>query len=126
VYERNGDGHTLRRHCGLPPVLEAQRLRRHPWLSATGSFPDLATAQRAVESCVAANQDRIAGWAWDARPRLAIRHDMGEVIGGVLTRAGWLAGETLPRPASNVRAVLQRNRRYPSGFAVLTAYPQLP
>ena len=126
VYERNGDGHTLRRHCGVPPELEGLRLERHPWLAATGSFPDLATAQRAVESCVTANHDKIAGWRWDERPRLAIRCDMGEVIGGVLTRAAWLAGETRPRPASCVRAVLQRNHRYPSGFAVLTAYPQLP
>ena len=126
VYERNGDGHTLRRHCGIPPEREAVRLESQPWLTATGSFPDLATAQRAVEACVAANHPKIAGWPWGERPRLAIGCDMGEVIGGVLTRAAWVAGETLPRPASNVRAVLQLNHRYPSGFAVLTAYPQLP
>jgi hypothetical protein len=50
---------------------------------------------------------------------------MGEVIGDVLQRARWAAGDTAPVPATGVRVVLRRNRRYPAGYAVLTAYPVL-
>jgi hypothetical protein len=126
VYERNGDGHTLRRHCGLAPGDEVRRLEHHPELRATGSFTDRATAQRAVEACVAANHPLVAAWPWGARPRLVIAHAMDEVVGDVLTRAGCARGDVDPQPASGVRVVLQRNPRYTSGFAVLTAYPQLP
>jgi Bacterial CdiA-CT RNAse A domain len=123
VYDRRGDGHTLSRHCGNSPEMEAERLGRHPQLPATGSFPDAATAQRAVEACVAANRGTVELWRRGARSRLAISHDMGEVVGDVLLRGRLLAGDTSPLPATAVRVVLRRNRTYRAGFAVLTAYP---
>lgn len=125
LYERRGDGHTVSRHCGTSPAVEADRLARHPLLPATGSFPDIATAQRSVEACVAARHVEVARWRRGGRSRLVIDHDMGEVIGDVLQRARWAAGDTAPVPATGVRVVLRRNRRYPAGYAVLTAYPVL-
>jgi Bacterial CdiA-CT RNAse A domain len=126
VYERNGDGHTLGRHCGSTPALESQRLARHPELPATGSFTDVATAQRAVDACVVTNRDEVVSWRAEQRQRLVIDHDMKEVIGGVLTRSRWAAGDTMPLPASALRVVLRRHTGYASGFSVLTAYPRLP
>jgi hypothetical protein len=123
VYERNGDGHTLGRHCASTPAVESARLARHRELPATGSFNDLATAQRAVEACVAANRDDVRSWRAGQRPRLVIDHDTREVIGGVLRRSRWAAGDSIPLPASALRMVLRRNPAYVSGFAVLTAYP---
>lgn len=123
LYERNGDGHTVSRHCGSSPAVEADRLARHRELPATGSFTDLETAQRAVEACVAASHDEVLGWRQGATERLAIDHQMDEVIGGVLRRSHWAAGDALPLPASALRVVLRRNQAYPSGFAVVTAYP---
>jgi hypothetical protein len=125
VYERWGDGHTVSRHCGVTPVVEAQRLARHPMLPATGSFPDVATAQRSVEACVAAHRLDVERWRRSRYGRLVVDHDMGEVIGDVLERKRWAAGDTTPIPAQVVRAVLRRSRRYPAGFAVLTSYPVL-
>jgi hypothetical protein len=125
LYERRGDGHTVSRHCGTSPAVEADRLARHPMLPATGSFPDVATAQRSVEACVAARHIEVARWRRGGRSRLVIDHDMGEVSGNVLQRARWAAGDTAPVPATSVRIVLRRNRRYPAGYAVLTAYPVL-
>jgi hypothetical protein len=125
VYEHNGDGHTLERHCGSSPAVECDRLARHPELPATGSFTDVATAQQCVEACVAANRDEVASWRAGRWPRLVIDHDMKEVIGGVLRRSRWAAGDSTPLPASALRVVLRRNPAYPSGFAVLTAYPVL-
>lgn len=126
VYERDGDGHTLSRHCGTTPAVECERLARHPELPATGSFSDAATAQRAVEECVDANRDSIAAWRRRRSPRLVIDDHADHPVGAVLTRARWLAGARLPEPARSVRVVLRRNPAYPSGFAVLTAYPRLP
>ncbi len=125
VYERRGDGHTVSRHCGTTPEKEAQRLRDHPWLPATGSFPDVATAQRCVETCVALNRAKVERWRRGGLPRLAIGVTMDEVIGNELRRDRWEAGQP-PLPASSVRVVLKRNRTYPCGFAVLTAYPVNP
>jgi Bacterial CdiA-CT RNAse A domain len=125
VYERWGDGHTISRHCGTSPEVEAERLQRHPMLPATGSFPDVATAQRSVEGCVDANRPDVERWRRGGRSRLVIDHDMGEVIGDVLQRSRWVAGDPAPLPATAVRVVLRRNRRYAAGFAVLTAYPVL-
>jgi Bacterial CdiA-CT RNAse A domain len=125
VYERWGDGHTVSRHCGTTPAIEAERLERHPTLPATGSFPDLATAQRSVEACVVANGAAVERWRRGGRSRLVIDHDMGEVIGDVLERKRWAAGDPRPLPASVVRVVLRCSSRYPAGFAVLTSYPVL-
>ncbi|HWF57294.1 MAG TPA: RNase A-like domain-containing protein [Candidatus Dormibacteraeota bacterium] len=125
VYERWGDGHTVSRHCGTTPAVEADRLRRHPLLPATGSYPDVATAQRCVEACVAAHRLEVEGWRRAGYSRLVIDHDMGEVIGDVLVRKRWTAGDTTPLSATAVRVVLRRCRRYPAGFAVLTSYPVL-
>lgn len=125
VYDRRGDGHTVSRHCGTSPEVEAERLLRHPMLPATGSFPDVPTAQRSVEACVAANRAEVERWRRGGRTRLAIDHDMREVIGGVLQRSRWVTGDSAPVPATALRVVLRRCRRYPAGFAVLTAYPVL-
>jgi hypothetical protein len=122
VYELRGDGHTIIRHCEVTPQEEAERLAEHPWLAATGSFPEVRTAQRCVEACVAANRAEVERWRRGVVPRLAIRVDMHEVIGDELQRSRWEAGEP-PEPVTGVRAVLSRNSAYGSGFAVLTAYP---
>lgn len=122
VYERRGDGHTVSRHCATTPEVEADRLARQPWLPATGSFPDVATAQRCVQACIAANRPEVERWRRGGRNRLAIGVEMHEVIGDELRRSRWEEGGA-PVPATAVRVVLKRNRTYPSGFAVLTAYP---
>jgi hypothetical protein len=122
VYDRRGDGHTVSRHCGAGPGVEAERLARHPWLPATGSFPDIRTAQWCVEACVAANRTEVQRWRRGGRARLVIGLEMHEVVGDELRRARWEEGRA-PVPATALRVVLKRNRTYPSGFAVLTAYP---
>ncbi len=122
VYERRGDGHTVSRHCGTGPAVEAERLAEHPWLEATGAFPDVLTAQRCVEACVAAHRTEVERWRRGARARLAISVDLHEVVGDELRRSRWEAGEP-PQPATAVRVVLKRDSAYRSGFAVLTAYP---
>jgi hypothetical protein len=125
VYERNGDGHTLGRHCANSPAVESDRLARHRELPATGSFTDATTAQRSVEACVAANRSEVADWCEGQTLRLVIDLDTEAVIGSVLTRSRWAAGDAIPAPATALRVVLRRHTGYASGFAILTAYPRL-
>jgi hypothetical protein len=75
VYERNGDGHTISRHCGSGPALEAERLRRYRELPATGSFPDVATAQGSVEAAVAANRNNAYRSGFAVVTAYPVRHD---------------------------------------------------
>lgn len=128
VYERNGDGHTLSRHCATSPEVECERLERHPFLRATGSFIDAPTAQHCVQACVnhPVNRLRLAFWRHSEDPRLVLGCTMTQPIGSVLTRLAYDAGQRAPAPASGVRVVLRRDPAYRAGFAVLTAYPQLP
>src|ERR1017187_5471311 len=80
VYDRRGDGHTVSRHCGTTPQVEAERLAQHPWLPAPGAFPDVATAQRCVEACVAANRADVERWRRGGRTRVVIGVEMHEVV----------------------------------------------
>ena len=126
VYDRGGDGHTVSRHCGTSPEVEAERLERHPMLPATGSFPDVATAQRCVEACVAAKRAEVERWRRGGRSRLAIGVDMHEVIGDELRRDRWAAGSP-PLPGHlRSRGARAQSHVPGSGFAVLTAYPVKP
>lgn len=123
VYERHHDGHTISRHCDRRPGDDVARLQGSPSIPATGSFTSVAEAQRAVEDCVAANRADVVGWLGGAERRLAIEHDCGRVVGTVLRRSQWLAGDSAPAPATTCRVVLRRSPSYQSGFSVLTAYP---
>ncbi|MDQ2960810.1 MAG: hypothetical protein M3R48_07140 [Candidatus Dormibacteraeota bacterium] len=123
VYELNGDGHTICRHCDTTPGADAVRLAENPWVAATGSFLSVAVAQDAVQGCVDANRDEVVAWRHGDDGRRVITHDTGAVIGDVLRRRDWLAGDVTPVPATAVLVVLRRNPSYPSGFAVRTAYP---
>src|SRR5487761_1682872 len=75
VYELNGDGHTIARHCDPTPGADAARLATHPWLPATGSFLGVATAQRAVEACVDANRDEVIAWREGDGGRWVLTHE---------------------------------------------------
>jgi hypothetical protein len=123
VYELNGDGHTISRHCDTTRGADAVRLAENPWLMATGSFLSVAVAQDAVQACVDGNRDDVVAWRRGDEGRRVILHDTGAMIGDVLRRQDWLAGNVTPVPTSAVLVVLRRNPSYPSGFAVRTAYP---
>ena len=123
VYELNGDGHTLRRHCDRTPGADAERLADNPWLTATGSFLSADVAQAAVAECVAACSDEVRAWLAGSDGRRILVHDCGRPIGDVLRRADLVRGITTPQPTSSVLTVLRRHTEYPGGFVVKTAYP---
>ncbi len=128
VYE--GRGHTIARHVNHAPNADVERLRREPDIPASGSFTDVATAQRALDAAVAANVSGIGNWLSQGKAKgpFVRDYDMGEPIGSVLTRSAFNAatarGET-PQllPATAIRIVLRKSSDFEGGFFVLTAYP---
>ena len=123
VYELNGDGHTIRRHCDRTPGADAERLADNPWLAATGSFTTVDVAQAAVAECVAACSAEVRAWLAGTDSRRILVHDCGRPIGDVLRRADLARGVTTPQPTTSLLAVLRRHSEYPGGFVVKTAYP---
>lgn len=116
--ERLG-GHTLARHVGRTPDELASRLENEPGLRAASSFPDRATAERAVALALVTQRDRLERWQARGarRPNLAldVRASDGRPFGVTLAR-----GDPRPRVTRSARVVL---RARGSGFYVLTAYP---
>jgi hypothetical protein len=116
--ERLG-GHTLARHVGRTPDELASRLAAERGLSAASTFPDRATAERAVALALATQRDRVDRWIarGPRRPNLAltVRSPDRRPFGVTLPRGG---GD--PREARVARVVL---RARGDAFYVLTAYP---
>jgi hypothetical protein len=116
--EREG-GHTLARHVGRSPAELADRLAHEHGVRTASTFPDRATAERAVAIALDRYRERIDSWCGRGprRPNLAltVRSPDGRPFGLSLSR-----GDRSPREASAARVVL---RARGEGFIVLTAYP---
>ena len=115
--EGDGTGHTLRRHVGLDDgALRERALHVHHDVS---SFDDARAAQSAVDEAFAENQRTIGAWLggrWKGHLCLDVRfdHRIGRVFRYDRERF---------EPASEANVVLERTRRLPQGYTVITAYP---
>jgi hypothetical protein len=121
AHEGLGGAHTIERHVGL----STEDLRRRAASEAkreVSTFPDLATADRAVAEVLRRRRDAILRWLergpdglQDFEARLD--RDVGTVWRRDAGRA--VAGRT-------VVVVLAPSRRFPEGFRVHTAYVTTP
>jgi Bacterial CdiA-CT RNAse A domain len=101
------------------------RLRFDPGTLASSTFSDRATAQKAVQEVIDANQQDISAWLASDNPKsLPMRGEADSVVGKVLTRDAWEQGYG-PVETRRLRVVLQRSAASPTGFVVLTAFPEL-
>jgi hypothetical protein len=119
--------HVLDVHVGrTPEELSARLAAPDSTLRASSTFLDLATAERAVQEAIDANEGRITKWlegsARDLKP--PIKYDAGHPVGQVLSREAWLRGLP-PRDSSMLTVVLRRSSTSPRGFVVLTAFPDV-
>jgi len=116
-----GRGHTLARHVGrsTEQLRERQRAEHKPEVS---TFPDLATAERAVARALYEKRREINAWlAEGARGDTAVTWRSADVVGRVLRES---AGA--PVPGHTTHVVLYPSDRFPEGFAIVTAYVRLP
>ncbi len=114
-------GHTLDRHVGL----SSEDLRRRLDAEAkreVSTFPDLATADRAVAEVLHRRRAEVASWL-AGRPdgTEAFRATLGRPVGRVLRR-----DRREPVGAKSVVVVIAPSRRFAEGFHIVTAYVSLP
>jgi hypothetical protein len=114
-------GHTLERHVGRTPGQLAERLRREQKREVS-TFPDVATAEQAIARALFERRREIGTWlAEGAQGDFAVSWKGQEPVGRVLRD-----GERDPRAGRTTHVVLVPSRRFPEGFAILTAYVRLP
>jgi hypothetical protein len=114
-------GHTLERHVGRTP--EQLRARMHAEQKReVSSFTDLATAERAVARALFEKRRDVNAWLEDgAQGDTSITWRGQDTVGAVLREDA-----RSPVPGRTVHVVLVPSRRFPEGFAILTAYVRLP
>jgi toxin YxiD len=112
-------GHILRRHVGRTDEQLLERLDHERNISGASTYTDRATAERAVGAAIAQSQDRIQRWLnrKSGHPNLVLDYDAGQPIGRTINR-----GESQSRPCSHALIVLKYDP--PSGYHVLTSYPE--
>lgn len=112
-------GHILRKHVGRTDAELLERLDRERSISGASTYTDRATAERTVATAIAQSQDRIQRWLGRSRgrPNLVLDYDSDQPIGRTINRS-----ETHSRPCSHALIVLKY--KPPSGYYVLTSYPE--
>ena len=112
-------GHTIERHVGKTIDELAQRLESSPGLRRASTFHDQRSAERLIESALDRRQTDIREWLHGAEHsrRLTITEDLGTTTGTTL-----LADGSVSTPTS-VRIVLLTDPHAPTGWRILTAFP---
>lgn len=110
-------GHTLARHVGRTLEQLRQRLRDEDKREVS-TFPDLATADRAVAQTLFERQAEVRRWLEDgARGDQDVSARLAAPVGEVL-----FAGEARTKPGRTVKVVLFPSRQFAEGFGIRTAY----
>jgi hypothetical protein len=112
-------GHTLDKHVDRTDDELRQRLEREQHISAASSWTDRDAAEETVGAALRAEQGRIQSWQARGypRPNLALHFDAGKVIGRSMRH-----GDTRSAPCTEAVIVLKADG--PTGFYVLTTYPE--
>jgi hypothetical protein len=112
-------GHILRKHVGRSDEQLLERLDRERNISGASTYTGRATAERVVGTAIAQSQDRIQRWLdrSGGHPNLVLDYDSDQPIGRTINR-----GERQSHPCSHALVVLKYDP--PSGYHVLTSYPE--
>ncbi|WP_139330653.1 contact-dependent growth inhibition system immunity protein [Rhizobium sp. RU33A] len=95
-------GHLISRHVGKSDADLGARLNAQPNITAASSFPDRATAERAISSALDDNTANISQFLNGTGGRLVINHNVGSTIGNVMSRGG----------GHDISAIVKRPRCY--------------
>jgi hypothetical protein len=111
------NGHTLRRHVGLPDeALRDRATRTHHDVSC---FDDARTAQQTVDAAFAENQEKIRLWTAEKRRENLDLHVHFDHSVGRVYRYDSAAFER----SAEADVILERRPALPGGYTVITAYP---
>jgi hypothetical protein len=112
-------GHVLRKHVGRTDEELRERLQREHHISGASTYTDRVTAEHAIGTALAQNQDRIQRWLnrEGGHANLVLDYDSDQPIGRTLNR-----DENQPRTCSHAVVVLRYDP--PTSYHVLTSYPE--
>ncbi len=112
-------GHILRKHVGQTDEQLLERLDRERHISGASTYTDRVTAENTIGAAIAQSHDRIQGWLdrSGGHPNLVLDYDADQPVGRTINR-----GDTQSRPCSHALIVLKY--KPPSGYYVLTSYPE--
>ena len=113
--------HTIERHVGRS-LADLKARADEEGKREVSTFPDVATADRAVAEVLYDQQDRIRRWV-ASRPgsNEAFEEQLRDSVGTVYRRD---SGKT--SPGHTVVVVLRASEKFPEGFRIHTAYVSLP
>jgi len=113
-------GHTLRKHVGRTDDQLRERLDHEQNISAASTWNDRASAEAAIGSALAGQNEKISRWLdRDRHPNLVLDYDgdPAHPFGRTLRR-----GENQVEPCAHAVIVLKWDP--PNNYHVLTAYPE--
>lgn len=113
-----GDPRTshIPRHVGKDFDELVDRLRSDPRLRFASSFPDQATAGKAISAALQENDARIRAWLTTTKDRLVLHSNLPTIVGFTATRVPSAHTE------SHVVVILDRDKNARAGYRVFDAY----
>ncbi|MFJ8538834.1 RNase A-like domain-containing protein [Streptomyces sp. NPDC093591] len=118
--------HTIDRHVDKTIAGMRRRLRENPKIDADSRYVNVDTAQRFTDKTLTAkeNQRKISDWlAGGAKGTLRLEAEFTENTGLHLTRYNFTHGQPT-QWVRGVRVILKADPTAPSGYRVLTSFPQ--
>lgn len=118
--------HTIDEHVDKTISGMRKRLRENPRLEADSRYVDVDAAQRFTDKTLTAkeNQRKISDWlARGAKGTLRLEAEFSESTGLHLTRYDFAHGQPT-QWVRGVRVILKADPTAPSGYRVLTSFPQ--
>jgi hypothetical protein len=116
-------GHTISNHVGKSQIWLRQRLLNDPTIPSASTFPDIGTADFAVNSAMRANLSAYYHWLSSGKIIDSFDHDVGIPIGIVMARNP-AVGVSNPLPTTRVRVIVKKlGSAYVTSFYVRTAFP---
>jgi hypothetical protein len=106
LHDRIG-GHTISNHVAKPEAWLRQRLTSDLTIPAASTFPDLPTAEFAVNQAIQADLGAFNAWLASTTGLLQFDHDVGVNIGTVLRR-NCPSGAANPSATTKVRVIVKR------------------
>ena len=118
AHEKAG-GHTIERHVGKSEQFLRDRLATDKKISAASSFYDQATAETAISRVLEHNSVKMSGWLAGKAPRATLTGTLERPVGISIPR-----GRSNATHVSGVRIIVERAPNMPTGYKIVTAYPE--
>ncbi|WP_455885379.1 RNase A-like domain-containing protein [Pseudomonas spelaei] len=111
-------GHLIKKYVGRTDEQLAERLKQEPNVPTASTFPDRATAESIVLKVLSDNKAKINKFLKVDQKKLVITQKTQEPVGVSLKRG---LQKTVPR--KEIHLIIQRDKKMPDGYRILTGYP---